>query len=779
MVIVRWLRSVVSGLGLLLVIVGLPAGLVVLQRAAQWDWRQVVVDPLSDSGVVAALSAAGWLLWLTLLWMVVLDIIDTVRHVERAPRLPVPAHAAVTALVSGVLLAVEALRAGGTASLTDHHERASSVTAPPATALPTTQASAVSSLPDMRGGGPAAVEHVSSRSTLTVAGLDVPGGWLPVPVAAAVTAAAALVWAHRRRQYLPRPPGGWLRNDADLAPLPTVVDRIVRLTRSAIDADPDLTATPLSDAHGRASDPAADSRVPDTVPNSVPDAATAWPVEVVLPGAGVALVGPGAEDAARGLLVAATIGQAVGTRVLVSRRLWTMLLGPATAAGASERIQVIADEAESPAPTSSGSVWATVVVLVDAAAHTQGAARQLASGDDSTTRTVVVGVASTMHSWQVAADGRLYAVAGPAPVVDRLPVLNLSTARTLLGALGVLTTTGGDLDSPAADSVQSTERHHVPSTVPGVGSADASNGRPGHEVPAPADLPAWPDPPPQDAGHVRRLLVRVLGVPVVLMPHPDGSLSAVHIRRSAGQQILVLLIVHPAGLSAADLKDAIWPTTPSSAAHRHFLTTVSELRRSLHDAAGRPVLLQRRRPGDPDGSWYRLDPAAVQVDLWRFRSVLDAAAVTTDPIHRYHLLTEAADLAGDLAQGWDHEWLATAREHIARHQMDVLTHLAGLAPDQPTAIQLLQQAQHVSPTNEVVHRELMALHAAAGDTNAMRRAAATYTEHLARQFAEHLITYPAGDVAEQHATQDPARTPLTDPPPRQAAHDGPSVPTRG
>ncbi|MEU0557469.1 hypothetical protein [Dactylosporangium sp. NPDC006015] len=740
----RLFRSVVSGLGLLLVLAGLPAGLVMVQRAAQWDGRQVVVDPLSEGGAVAAVVTAGWLLWLALLWMVVLDAVDTVRRVGRAPRLPVPLHAAVTALVSGVLLAVEAARGGGTAGPAGHDVRASTAAVAP---------QAVHGPRDAGGVVPAAGEGAAARSVLAVMGVEVPGGWLPVPVAAAITAAATLVWAQRRRQYLPQPPGRWRRHDEDLAPLSPAVDRIARLTRSAMEADANYAAT-----------------ASDDVDVLEPDAVRVWSVEEVLPPAGVALVGPGADDAARGLLIAVTIGQTASTEVLVSERLWRALLGADTEANDSGPVQVVADDAWRPASSApKGSGATTIVVLADAAtASVPVQPRRPAAGDDATVRTVMIGTAASLPTWHVASDGRLHAVAGPTPVFGRLPVLNLPTARTLLGALGVTTPIVGNLDAPIDGPVQPSDQQHSSHAVPGTWSAGTSSSHPTGIPAGGSHLLSWPEPPPEEAVQPRRLLVRVLGVPAILMPHPDGSHSPVQIRRSAGQQMLVLLAVHRTGLSAAELKESVWPDIPSRAAHRSFQTTMSELRRTLHDAAHVPVLLQRQRRGDPTGAWYRLDTSTVQVDLWRLQALLNAAAATIDAVHRHQLLTEVAglcraDASGELAQGWDYEWLAAVREHVTRHQIDVLTHLAETEPDPSTAIQLLRQALHVSPTNEAVHRRLMTLYAAAGDSTAMRCAAASYTEHL----------------AAHHLTQDPTTVhPLDTPRPAQAARHGPSASTR-
>ncbi|MFB9443032.1 BTAD domain-containing putative transcriptional regulator [Dactylosporangium vinaceum] len=61
------------------------------------------------------------------------------------------------------------------------------------------------------------------------------GSWLDVGLALAVIAAAALVWAHRRRRYTPRPPTAQPRlDDPDLAPMPPVVTGVRRGLRERL-----------------------------------------------------------------------------------------------------------------------------------------------------------------------------------------------------------------------------------------------------------------------------------------------------------------------------------------------------------------------------------------------------------------------------------------------------------------------------------------------------------------------------------------------------------------
>jgi DNA-binding SARP family transcriptional activator len=98
-------------------------------------------------------------------------------------------------------------------------------------------------------------------------GVELSGGsWIPYPLVAAVAATSTLIWTNRRRRYRPGAPGphGHL-DDPDLQPLPPTAQA--------------LTVTP-----------------PSTLPNLAP-----------LPGGVLALTGPGAANAARGLLITAAL----------------------------------------------------------------------------------------------------------------------------------------------------------------------------------------------------------------------------------------------------------------------------------------------------------------------------------------------------------------------------------------------------------------------------------------------------------------------------------------
>ena len=137
------------------------------------------------------------------------------------------------------------------------------------------------------------------------------GSWLDVGLAAAIAAAVAVVWAHRRRRYTRYPLSSDLALESpDLAPMPPVVSEIRRrlhddsaTTPHTEDgpADPAEPAEPTADDERRV--PSPDVSTPGPGRPVVPTSTN--PVSAVWPSSGLGLTGPGAEPATRGFLTAA------------------------------------------------------------------------------------------------------------------------------------------------------------------------------------------------------------------------------------------------------------------------------------------------------------------------------------------------------------------------------------------------------------------------------------------------------------------------------------------
>lgn len=214
--------------------------------------------------------------------------------------------------------------------------------------------------------------HASARPAVTGVHLR-DGDWLDLGLAAALVTAGTLVWAHRRRRYLPLPPSADPRlDDPDLAP---VCDTVTEARRALYPpADPD--ATNPGDLADRdqydsehtgelASDQVSERRRPDTEtvldgePESdsasddrlddEPVAADIRATTIAWPPAGLGLTGPGGESAARGFLVA-TLADRDNPQpehrpqvVIPAGTLATLLGTDAVLLGASPRLRVAAD----------------------------------------------------------------------------------------------------------------------------------------------------------------------------------------------------------------------------------------------------------------------------------------------------------------------------------------------------------------------------------------------------------------------------------------------------
>lgn len=183
-------------------------------------------------------------------------------------------------------------------------------------------------------------------------GVGLPGGgWVDLGLAAAIAAAAALVWIHRARR---RPPSLDAPDptDPDLRPLPAVVGVARRgLARHLDPDDTDPDPADPADAGISPSPAPPDGAAPQ--PTTVPaepasSPALGRPLSAVWPPAGVGLTGPGALAAARGFLVSALTAGADDPdqrgRVVVPAATLATLLGTAAVDVAdTPRLTVAAD----------------------------------------------------------------------------------------------------------------------------------------------------------------------------------------------------------------------------------------------------------------------------------------------------------------------------------------------------------------------------------------------------------------------------------------------------
>ncbi|MFF0172925.1 BTAD domain-containing putative transcriptional regulator [Micromonospora profundi] len=172
------------------------------------------------------------------------------------------------------------------------------------------------------------------------------GSWLDAGLVTAILAAVALIWAHRRHRYTPRPVSADPRlDDPDLAPMPAVIHQIRRRTITARRHGEQPTTNDLTDDSVQHSerhdhdnpDPVEpdnedESGTPPTVARCEPRPlvpSLAHPLAAVWPPAGLGLTGPGAKAAARGFMAAAL---AAGGLDAPDDRTWLVMPSATTAA---------------------------------------------------------------------------------------------------------------------------------------------------------------------------------------------------------------------------------------------------------------------------------------------------------------------------------------------------------------------------------------------------------------------------------------------------------------
>jgi DNA-binding SARP family transcriptional activator len=722
--IVGLLRRVWSLAWLLVLLAGVPAGLV---RLVGWplpdhwptnqEWQVWLDRPLTRTTLLDGAAIIGWLLWALLVYAVVVEILTRARRVVRAaarlrlPALPSPLQATASGMLGAAVFGMPT----GSA-----HPPAPPAAPPPAPAalLPATADAPVAvAEPD----GPAVQPVLAGHPTvgerhpdLRGRGVALPdGGWITDQTAHAIAAAAAVVWWRRRHDYLPRPPTGTDRDDADLAPLPPTV------------------TTAQDVLHGR--------ERPDDGPEDTDDAAHDGGVAPAgdragrpiglgdLPPGGVGLTGTGAYAAARGIVAAVLLSagpwQHPGDPQLITTAAdLDTLLGPAAAGYRATPGLTMVDNlddaitlleqhiltrarliggrrpaADHQAPPDAG--FPPVVLLTRGPADHVTAVRLavLLLGTHLGITGALLGGWPHGQTWWVDEDGHTHTAdttAPTAPVGARLCVLTPTAAADLLT---LLRQARPDPHHPSPPEPSTPPPQPVRPAV-----ATATSGRapvpPRPRAPHPPGAAA-PDGPATGPAPLRLIL---LGTPALHRTEDAGA--PVPIQRTAALQILIFLAVHRRGAVSNQLIAALWPGPRPDGAAERLYTPISKLRATLRAAAGADVLIR-------DGDRYRLDERHIEADLWRLHTAIDRAATAVDPAERRRALRAVVDAyTGDLAAGKDWAWLATPREATRRHVVDAYVALASDEPDPHAALALLQDAVRVDPVNADLHRRAQHAH---------------------------------------------------------------------
>jgi DNA-binding SARP family transcriptional activator len=610
---------------------------------------------------------------------------------------------------------------------------------------------AATAAPDTSSATPAhtsAAEAPPSSDQRHNAGVELPNhGWVAAPVAAAIAAAAALVWIQRRRRYRPGSSTGSRRDDPDLTPLPHT---IAVLQRARPDPAPD----------GDADDVPAEAMEALTVTQTALGANGDQLLQLSdVPAHGVGLVGPAAYDAARGVLAAVLssggpwAASEEATLITTTADLST-LLGPDAAdqykparlhtfASITEALddleRQLLHRARLASEQHDGDLsddydqprLALPPIVLLTQAPTEPVATRLmailAVGSRLGITGILLGGWTVGSTWHVNADGtiRVDGDTNAAPG-RRLNILDTTAGSDILATLQQARQDDDDLPTPTPTQLPTRAKASDDGAAASgarSSAADAS-GRGLGPRSAAEDGPVRPA-DVRRVVSVHRLRLTVLGTPAIHLVD-DQSSEEIRIRRTDGRQLLVYLAVNPDGVTSDQLMEALWPEVRPTYSRNRFHTTISELRQTLKGVLGADAITHV-------DDRYRLDVAHVDVDLWHLNAAAEQAATAVDPQAHIRALRDVVGLyTGDVADDYSWLWLAPYREATRRHVLDAYAQLADVETDPRAGLALVQDAIRIDPYGEDLYQRAMRLYAALNNADGVHRTFRAITERLAQ-----------------------------------------------
>ncbi|HWC11856.1 MAG TPA: BTAD domain-containing putative transcriptional regulator, partial [Acidimicrobiales bacterium] len=236
--------------------------------------------------------------------------------------------------------------------------------------------------------------------------------------------------------------------------------------------------------------------------------------------------------------------------------------------------------------------------------------------------------------------------------------------------------------------------------------------------------------------------------------------------RAKARELLAFYLLHPEGTTLDLATEALWPEADPGRGSEWFWTALGNLRSLLRRSTGTKTLKVIERDGDR----YRIEPV-FDVDLWRFQEALPPAGVSTGDAEWASRLQTAADAyGGELLADVDWAWAEVPREDLRRRAVDVLVSLAAtrlVAGDARAALDALSRAVEIDPVAEQLYRRIMRLHARQARVDEVE---ATYLRLKARLAELDLEPTPESQqlLAELSRTGDGASSsaPSDDAPPQ-------------
>jgi two-component SAPR family response regulator len=252
---------------------------------------------------------------------------------------------------------------------------------------------------------------------------------------------------------------------------------------------------------------------------------------------------------------------------------------------------------------------------------------------------------------------------------------------------------------------------------------------PADTAPTPRDAaPATPTSSATDAARDHRPSISILGPLQISGARPRrGRL------RTATEQLLVYLVLRPAGATSEELIEAIWPGQDPSKTKPRLWQSAADARKVIGDAFIR------------DGERYQLDRAQLQIDLDHLEHLLSQAQNADTPSEQ-RLLEDALNLyRGEPLAGADYPWAEADIRHLNARLVDLLgrTGHARLAHGDPHgALQAAERGVALDEFNESLWRLALQAEHALG----MRESVTRRYRELTRTLDEQLGLQPSQET---------------------------------
>ncbi|WP_194906257.1 BTAD domain-containing putative transcriptional regulator [Catenulispora rubra] len=551
--------------------------------------------------------------------------------------------------------------------------------------------------------------------------VDLPnGGYVSLTLAAGFT--AALAAARIRSRVRPR------RRDPEeiVPPTPRFSAAETSLLRAADvlgfhDEDPYVDSIPVSDVE-RVPPALAELRAPEAVYLGIRNGR---PILLeTAAGNGLVLVGDGAQDAARALLLSCLtaggfLASSVAFPVVTTDADLRALLGDELAARRVEHLTVCPTYAE--AVKEANSTTADRCLLLTTSSDEPA---------EPPTAHVVPVYLGSPEANSVAIINAAFEISASGPAANALQGgiayhLSLPEARDLFGHLPLA---WSDPDAGTEPSAEPT------ASVP----------------PAPR-TPLEPTPVPPQASHAKpaaseAITINILG-PVQIVCGGRDATADVRVQLTA---LLTYLVLYQNGVSRAVLAADLWPEDDPDKRRAHLTTALSHTRTALAGICGDK---HEFFPKDRSVGVAYLNPEYFDSDVWQFDELIKRRG-GVDAATRVEELTTAVELyRGELGYAIERAnkltepyeiWLRPFREQYWTRIIDTHQSLAELVrtSDPERALDVLDRAIRMEPWNQGLYESLISLHLDLGQRHAAERRYRDLVDLL-----EQLGTTPSAQLA--------------------------------